>query len=78
MDEQHDRSAHIAIARVKEIEPVAFARSVGKIQFRACVAAVGRCIPLPARDVNGMIGDPGAVVIFGLKIEFFSCHRVGP
>jgi hypothetical protein len=78
MDEQHDRAVAIAALRVEQVKPMALARSIGQIQLAARTLSISSGIPLPARNMDGVIGNAGPVIVLGLQVEFFGCPRDCP
>ena len=78
MDEQDDRAARIAGTRVEEIEAMTFAGPIGEIEFAAGFGTIGRRIPLPAGDMNRVLRHARPIVVLGLEIDPFRCHRAPP
>ena len=54
---------------MEEIEPMAFAGPIGEIELAAGLGAIGRRIPLPARDMDRVVRHARPVVVLGLEID---------
>ena len=78
VDEHHDRAVFIAILRMEEIEPMALARSIGQIKLAARRPPMGGRIPLPSGNVGRVVGNARPVIVLGLEITVFGCHRDHP
>jgi hypothetical protein len=78
MNEQHDWAAGIAALRIEQINPLPFAWPIGKVQLAPRTFSISDRSPLPVCDVNGVIGNAGPVVVLGLQVKFFGCHRDDP
>jgi len=71
MDDDEERPALVLTVGVEQVDRVARMRTVGNAEFGAPGprTTVGGGVPLPAGNDLGMLGDPGAIVVFSLEID---------
>lgn len=71
VDDDEEGPARVVTVGMEEVDRVARMRTIGNADLGPSRprATVGGGIPLPAGNDFGMLGDPGAVVVFGLEIE---------
>lgn len=71
VEDDEERAVRFVAVGMEEVDRVARMRSVRDAELRAARAGtpIGRGIATPAGDDLGMLGNPGAIVVFGLEVE---------